>query len=122
MIRAKIAERQEAFPHARVLTRCGGSCALFRRGTKRRRNEKNDLGWEATTFSTPITAPEAGLTRVATWNLRECPSPGYAKGDEGQAMRNASAFLRTQTPVARTTTFLIFDFTHADSQMAQSRP
>jgi endonuclease/exonuclease/phosphatase family metal-dependent hydrolase len=27
-------------------------------------------------------APEDGLTRIATWNLRGCPSPGYAKGAE----------------------------------------
>jgi hypothetical protein len=29
-----------------------------------------------------VTAPEDGLTRISTWNLRECPSPGYAKGYE----------------------------------------
>jgi hypothetical protein len=31
---------------------------------------------------TEVAAPELGLTRVATWNLRACPSPGYAKGNE----------------------------------------
>jgi endonuclease/exonuclease/phosphatase family metal-dependent hydrolase len=40
------------------------------------------LGWEATSPHTEVAAPEGGLTRVATWNLRECPSPGYAKGAE----------------------------------------
>jgi len=29
-----------------------------------------------------VTAPEVGLTRIATWNLRGCPSPWYAKGAE----------------------------------------
>jgi hypothetical protein len=29
-----------------------------------------------------VRAPEVGLTRVATWNLRLCPSPGYARGNE----------------------------------------
>jgi hypothetical protein len=37
------------------------------------------LGWEA---AAELAAPEVGLTRIATWNLRECPSPGYAKGNE----------------------------------------
>jgi Endonuclease/Exonuclease/phosphatase family len=43
---------------------------------------RESLGWEATTGHTVVTAPEDGLTRIATWNLRECPSPGYAKGNE----------------------------------------
>ena len=40
------------------------------------------LGREATSFDIEIAAPEAGLTRIATWNLRGCPSPGYPKGAE----------------------------------------
>ena len=43
---------------------------------------RQPLGWEATTPHTVVTAPTDGLTRIATWNLRECPSPGYAKGYE----------------------------------------
>jgi hypothetical protein len=35
----------------------------------------------------------------------------YVKGDDGKAMQAASAFLRERQPVARTTTFLIYDFT-----------
>jgi hypothetical protein len=34
----------------------------------------------------------------------------YAKGDDGKAMRAAAEYLRRQTPVDRTTTFLIYDF------------
>jgi len=37
------------------------------------------LGWEA---EAEFAAPQVGLTRVATWNLRLCPSPGYARGSE----------------------------------------
>jgi hypothetical protein len=43
---------------------------------------RQPLGWEATTHPTEITAPGDGLTRIATWNLRLCPSPGYARGNE----------------------------------------
>jgi hypothetical protein len=43
---------------------------------------RQPLGWEATTSHTSVTAPEDGLMRIATWNLREYPSPGYAKGNE----------------------------------------
>jgi hypothetical protein len=40
------------------------------------------LGGGAPSRHTEVAAPDQGLTRVATWNLRGCPSPGYAKGDE----------------------------------------
>jgi hypothetical protein len=40
------------------------------------------LGLEATSPHTEIAAPEEGVTRIATWNLRGCPSPGYVKGAE----------------------------------------
>lgn len=43
-------------------------------------NCQQPLGWAATSPHIEVTAPEAGLTRIATWNLRNCPSPGYAKG------------------------------------------
>jgi hypothetical protein len=46
---------------------------------------------------------------------------GYARGDGDRAMRNAAAFLRTRKPVARTTTFLIYDFTHVGPELA-ARP
>jgi hypothetical protein len=36
---------------------------------------------------------------------------GYARGEQGRAMRLAAEYLRGRTPVARTTTFLIYDFT-----------
>jgi hypothetical protein len=35
----------------------------------------------------------------------------YARGEEGRALRNAAAFLRGRKPIARTSTFLIYDFT-----------
>jgi hypothetical protein len=35
----------------------------------------------------------------------------YAQGAQGNAMRNAAEFLRGRQPAARTTTFLIYDFT-----------
>ncbi|HEX4591452.1 MAG TPA: glycosyltransferase family 39 protein [Gemmataceae bacterium] len=43
---------------------------------------------------------------------------GYARGDEGKSMRNAAHFLRGQKPVARTTTFLIYDFTRPEAEIA----
>lgn len=46
---------------------------------------------------------------------------GYARGDDGKAMRIAAEFLRKQKPVARTTTFLIYDFTRAGAEVA-ARP
>jgi hypothetical protein len=40
------------------------------------------LGPQATSFPAEIGAPDDGLTRIATWNLRDCPSPGDGKGVE----------------------------------------
>ncbi|GAB3345377.1 hypothetical protein GCM10027300_03380 [Modestobacter lapidis] len=43
---------------------------------------QRSLGWEAASSHTEVAAAEDGLTRIATWNLRDCPSPGYAKAAE----------------------------------------
>jgi hypothetical protein len=62
----------------------------------------------------PIDGPEDVLTQVHGHYLAAGTTllyGSYARGDEGKSMRNAAAFLRGRKPVARTTTFLIFDFT-----------
>jgi hypothetical protein len=46
-----------------------------------------------------IAPPVAAVTRIATWNLRECPHPGYAKGAEvflWQEMLSADIWLLTE--------------------------
>lgn len=57
------------------------------------------LGREAASFEIDVAAPEAGLTRIATWNLRGCPRPGYPKGAEvarWQAKLSADIWLLTE--------------------------
>src|SRR4051812_39705026 len=54
------------------------------------------LGWDA---GTEVAVPEVGFTRIATWNLRECPAPGYTKGvevDRWQEKLSADIWLLTE--------------------------
>jgi hypothetical protein len=46
----------------------------------------------------------------------------YGRGDDGRALRNAADYLRTCTPVARTRTFFVYDFTQIDNVTARSEP
>ena len=62
----------------------------------------------------PLEKPDDVLPRVRGRYLAASTTllyGGYARTAEQKAMRNAAEFLRNQKPAARTTTFLIFDFT-----------
>ncbi len=62
----------------------------------------------------PIERPEDVVARVQGHYLAASTTllyGSYAQGTQGNAMRNAADFLRGREPVARTTTFLIYDFT-----------
>jgi hypothetical protein len=43
---------------------------------------RRPLGWAGPSPDTELAAAQDGLTRVGTWNLRDCPHPEYAKGWE----------------------------------------
>jgi hypothetical protein len=62
----------------------------------------------------PIDTPDDVLAQVRGHYLAAGTTllyGSYGRGEEGTSMRNAAAFLRSRTPMARTSTFLIYDFT-----------
>jgi hypothetical protein len=59
----------------------------------------------------PLERPEDVLPRVRGQHLAVSTTLLYGTPINNSSMRQAVAFLRSRTPAARTTTFLIFDFT-----------